>query len=252
MKDYKKVIAERYDKQTYDGKGIKENMYSLINPTGFYGEFQSAKVLYEFVNMLAVRNKSWDMIKVCDCGCGGENKTRLMAELLGNPNQVYGIEYSKNRLQSCKSMNNYIHYEFADITVPGKGIPFEIQFDGVTAFVVFMHFSKEKDIISALQNIYDSLKKRGLFLWYEANADSHREGRAKDIDGWGFASKEMDKYASKVGFRLIRQYGVYTQIPVINTATVYLAKDIKNMDILGLLERLPFKKNNNVRIYCKE
>ncbi len=252
MKDYKKVISERYDKQKYDGRGIKNNIYSLINPIGFYLELKSAQILSDFVKMLMVQENSLERIKICDCGCGDGIKSRFLAELLGNPAQVYGIEYSKNRLQHCKNMNAGIHYEYADITKRGEGIPFDVAFDGIMALDVFMHFVFEKDIISALQNIYDSLKRKGLFLWYDANADSHRDGKKQDIDHWGFSVSEMDKYASRVGFRLVKSFGVYTQIPVMNAPTVYLAGNIKNIWILELLEKLPFKKNNNIRIYRKE
>ncbi len=239
MKNYNKVIEERYDKQKYDGRGIKKNVYSLFNPIGFYSEFKSAQILLNFVRMC---HKSLDKINVCDCGCGDGVKTRFLAELLGNPKQIYGIEYSQNRLQHCIDMNPNIHYKYADLTKKGEGIPFDIQFDGIIAFVVFMHFDLEEDIMNALKNIYDSLKKKGLFLWYEANADSHKDGKTKNIDHWGFSTEEMDKYASNVGFTLIKQFGIYTQIPIINKATVYLPENINNIWVLELMEKLPFKK----------
>lgn len=252
MKEYEKVIAERYDKQIYEGNEIKNNIYAPINPIGFYGEFKAAKILYDLVNMLNLKEKPLDSIKICDCGCGGGNKTRFMAELLGNPTQVYGTEYSKNRLQYCKTMNNFIHYELADLTIPGGGIPFDASFDIITAFVVFMHIFSEEDIVAALQNIYDSLVCGGLFLWYDLNADRHEDGKEGKDNGWGYSSKEMDEYASRVGFKLTKQYGVYTHLPLVGTSTLYFAKKIKNILILELMDKLPFKKDYNVRIYLKE
>lgn len=132
------------------------------------------------------------------------------------------------------------------------GIPFNTQFDGITAFVVFTHFSRKYEIINALKNIYHALKPKGIFLWYEVNARSHWDGKRKNVDHWGFSTSEMDKYATNVGFRLFKKFGVYTQIPIINIPTIYLAKNIKNIWILELVEKLPFRKNNNIRIYCKE
>lgn len=251
IKNYKRVIKERYDRQYYDGKGITGDIYSPINPIGFYGEYKAAQILYEFVNMIRAYRRPLDKIKICDCGCGGGIKTRILAELLGNPNQVYGVEYSKNRLQHCRDMNTYVHYEYGDITKEG-GIPFDVQFDGITAFVVFMHFALEKEIMSALKNIYNSLKKKGFFLWYELSSDSHWEGTKKNVDHWGFSAKEMDKYASKAGFKLVKQHAVYAKLPLIDKSTIYLAKDINRIWILDVLEKLPLRKGNHIRIYRKE
>ena len=248
MNGYKKIIGERYDKQKYSGREIKRNIYAPINPIGFYGEFKTAQVLSEFVSEICSHRKQLDRIKVCDCGCGDGVKTRFLAELVGNPNQIYGIEYSKNRLQHCKEMNASIHYGYADLT---KNIPFNVQFDGITVFDVLMHFDSEKEIFSALKNIYSSLKQKGLFLWDEPNVKSHWEGK-KDIDGWGFSGKEMDKYAVKAGFKPVKQLGIYSKIPIINKPTLYMAGNIKNIWALEILEKMPFKKNNNIRIYCKE
>lgn len=47
---------------------------------------------------------------------------------MGNPELVYGMEYSENRLLHCKYMNPAIHYEYGDLI---KKIPFEIKFDGI-------------------------------------------------------------------------------------------------------------------------
>lgn len=252
MKSYKEVVKERYDKDRYDGKAVKDNIYSLINPVGFYGEYKAAQILSRFVSAIIRDGKRPDQIKICDCGCGDGTKTRFLAELLGNPDQVYGIEYSKTRLEHCKNMNGFIHYEYADLTTPGGGIPFGEQFDAITAFVVFMHFSRKKEISAALKNIYEALKRKGFFLWYETNVKSHWDARDKNADGWGYSAGEMDRYAMEAGFRLFEAEGVYTHIPFINRPTIYMADNIDNIWALELLEKLPFKKNNNVRLYYKE
>lgn len=253
MRGYKKVVRERYDKQQFDGKSIKNNLYSLINPVGFYGNWKTTQILKDFVNLLYEnRGRKLDELKVCDCGCGCGGNTRFLAELFANPDQVYGVEYSKKSLQYCKDMNPLIHYEYADLTMPGAGLPFTEIFDGITAFVVLMHFVREKEILSALENIYVSLKKGGYFLWYDAAAKSHKDGKLKDIDHWGFSKNEMDQYAKKVGFRLVYESGIYTKIPFVKLPTIYLAEKIKDIGMLELLEKLPFKKNNLIRIYVKE
>lgn len=249
MRNYDKIIEERYDKQKYDGRSIKNNPYSLVNPIGFYQNYKATQVLHDFINMLNVRGKSLDKLRVCDCGCGDGVKTRFLAELLGNPEQVYGMEYSKNRLQHCKNMNPLIHYEYADLI---KEIPFDIQFDGITSFTVFMFFASENDIVSALGNIYASLKKKGLFLWLDPNVESHWKVKDKNIDGWGFSPNEMDEYASRVGLKFVKGFKLYSCIPVVNRTTAYMATSVKDIWALELLDKLPFRKNNIVRIYRKE
>ncbi|MCI9592694.1 MAG: class I SAM-dependent methyltransferase [Lachnospiraceae bacterium] len=248
MKNYEAVVRGRYNRQKYDSSSVRNNKYMPINPTGFYGEFKANQVLFEFINMLYYRKKDLHKIRVCDCGCGDGNKTRFMAELLLQPNQVFGTEYSKIRLEHCKRMNNHIHYRYADLT---KEIPFDIQFDGITAFVVFMHFSSHKEINNALKNIYNSLNKNGLFLWYELGAKDHWDGTKEYVDSWGFSESQMDEYAFEVGFKLVRHFGVCTKIPIINQSSGYLIKNIKDLWMMELLEKFPFKKNNFVRIYSK-
>lgn len=252
MKSYKEVIKERYDKSRYDGKAIKGDIYAPINPVGFYGEFKMAQILSRFVSTISSHGRRLDQIKICDCGCGDGGKTRLLAELLGNPDQVYGIEYSKTRLEHCKNMNGFIHYEYADLTKQGGGIPFSVQFDGIIACVVFMHFSRRTEIAEALKNIYGALKNRGFFLWYDCNAKSHWDVRNKNADGWGYSANEMDRFAIDAGFKLFEQTGIYPRFPFINKTTIYMIKNIENIWAWELLEKLPFKKNNNVRIYYKE
>lgn len=249
MKNYETVVRTRYNQQKYDSKSILKNIYSPINAMGFYGELKAYQILYEFVNMLYSRKKDLHKISICDCGCGDGIKTRFMAELLGNPEQVFGMEYSENRLMHCKKMNSYIHYEYADLT---KKIPFDVQFDGITAFVVFMHFSSRTEIRNALKNIYNSLNRKGLFLWYELSADNHWDGAKNDSDGWGYSEEQMDKYAAEAGFKLVKHFGIYAKLPIINKSTGYLIKNVKDLWIMELLEKLPFKKNNLIRIYCKE
>lgn len=253
MRDYKRVVRERYDRQKYGGAGVKNDPYAVINPVGFYGELKAAQILRDFVNMLCeTRGRKLDEIKVCDCGCGGGNKTRFLAELFANPDQVYGVEYSKNRLKHCRDMNPLIHYEYADLTISGAGLPFEEFFDGITAFVVFMHFTSRKEILNALKNIYVSLKENGYFLWYELGAKSHEEGKEKNTDSWGFSAMEMDRYARQVGFKRVKESSIYSKIPIINKSTLYLADKIMDIGMLELLEKLPLQKNNYIRIYIKE
>lgn len=43
-------------------------------------------------------------------------------------------------------------------------------------------------------------------MWYELNAKNHWEGKRKNVDHWGFSANEMDRYALKTGFKLVKQF----------------------------------------------
>lgn len=249
MKNYKQVVEERYELDDFSGRGIENNIYARINNVGNYGFHKQIDIIRYFIKVIMGQtHKRLDEIQILDCGCGDGLVTRILAELLGNPDFVYGMEYSGNRLSHCKVMNPAIHYEYGDLT---KKIPFDIQFDAIVTFTVFMHFNLEEEIVAALNNIYNSLKSDGFFLWYDCNEKSHWDAKTKDIDGWGFSADEMDNYALNAGFKLVKGYGIYSRFPLLNTSTVYLAEHIKNIWILELLEKLPFRRNNNIRIYYK-
>lgn len=115
-----------------------------------------------------------------------------------------------------------------------------MQFDGITAFAVFTHFRSHTEIKSALKNIYNSLNNNGLFLWYEVSAKNHWDGVKKYVDSWGYSEGQMDKYASDAGFKLVKHFGTYAVIPIINQSTGYLIKNIKSLWLMEMLEKLPF------------
>lgn len=253
MRDYQQVTRERYEKDDFSGEGIARNIYSAINPIGSYGIYKEFQLLRHYLKLVkTLRGKCLDELKILDCGCGGGTVTRLTAEILGNAENVYGFEFSQNRLAYCKKMNQSIKYEWGDIV---KSFPFLfIKFDAVMAFDVLSHIRQEKDLVQALKNIFNSLHNGGLFLWYDINAKTHF--RNFDADTQGFSGKEMEKYALDVGFELIEKSGVHKliSIPLIDKsmATCYLASKI-NITILEILcWLLPFPYANNVRIFKKK
>ncbi len=253
MKSYKEVVENRYDNEKYDADSILKNEYSFINPVGFYGEVKLAYVLKSFVLQLC-KDKELSKIKILDVGCGIGTKTRFLAEFIRNPTNIYGVEYSKNRLEYCKRLNPYINYEWGDIVKEthekGGGM-----FDGIISFTVLSHFSTDEEIEKALRNIYSKILDKGLFLWVDINDKSHKQHMQYNGDSYGFSSREMDSYAGRVGFKLVKGSGLFKKIPFINTSTYYLANKIKRIFLLELLDHLLitplFPHAYNVRIYSK-
>jgi len=103
-------------------------------------------------------------------GCGTGSNTRLLAELVSSPENVFGMEYSKARLEIFKKNNPAILCKYGDLV---KQIPFEEKFYAITAFAVLMHMKTAEELKRALMNIYNSLESGGYFLWYDPNSYDH-------------------------------------------------------------------------------
>lgn len=116
MRDYRQVNAERYEKDDFSGKGIEKNIYSPINAVGNYGLYKTCQILRWYISLLKrTTGKALCDIKLLDCGCGKGDWTRLISNLLGNCENVYGFEFSHNRLGYCQRMNPAINYAWGDI-----------------------------------------------------------------------------------------------------------------------------------------
>lgn len=255
MRDYYQVNEERYEKDKFSGKAVEHNIYASINPIGNYGVYKMIQHLRKFI--LMVRNtsrKPYDEITFLDCGCGTGLWTRTAANMLESPENVYGFEFSRNRLRHCRKMNPAIHYVWGDIV---GGVPEEfmhINFDGIVAVDLLSQIRKKEDVITSITNIRKALSIKGLFLWYEINAKTHEMNY--DLDTQGFSEKEMDDYAAKCGLELVytdRAYGAFTFLGH-KYSTYYNINDgwrgIRFMEFIEPI-LLMFGHLNNIRIYRK-
>ncbi|MBE5847928.1 MAG: class I SAM-dependent methyltransferase [Lachnospiraceae bacterium] len=250
MRDYQQVINERYEKENLSVP--ESNIYAPINPIGQYIMIKEIKLLTFFLKKLAVeRNKHLNECKILDCGCGGGTVSRIVAELVGSSENIYGFELSKNRLEKCKKMNGTIHYRYGDVV---KAFPFsEIKFDAAMAVFVLSHIRTREDLCSALENIYSSLDAGGLFMWLEINAKTHYANF--DADTQGFSHKEMDELAKRSGFELCAHKGIgkLISIPMTNSRinTLYMPgkMPIPLVEFVSLLG--PFPCAYSARIYYK-
>ena len=108
MKSYKDVVKDRYDNEKYIH--IYDNIYSLINPTGFYINYKMRYVLYKIFNKIRKSGIDITRSKILDIGCGDGIWTRFFAELKGTTKDIYGIDLSKNRIKKAKMLNPNIKY----------------------------------------------------------------------------------------------------------------------------------------------
>lgn len=254
MRDYMDVVKNRYDNDDFSGEGVSENIYSLLNNVGAYGYVKAISLLRDFIKCIQRSSgKQLDEISILDCGCGSGLVTRSISELLGSPKNVCGFDMSKTRLEFCKKMNPLIEYKWGDAV---REFPddFKIQkFDGVISFDMLMHIRKDDDIKKAMHNIYESCNEGGVFLWLDPNVQTHFGNY--DSDGEGYSVKEMDYYASLVGFEKLKGLGIYRIANVFGRKySTYYAATRFPVWFLELLEKILVctQYSNNVCLYLKK
>lgn len=244
MRRYEKAIENRYNKLDFSAKGNLSNQYALINPVGYYGAIHNISVLKDFVRMLSSRFDP-DCINILDAGCGDGFNTRILAELLGSGERIFGFDFSQNEIDHCIAMNPVINYKRMDIC----DFSYDVKMDGVICFDCFMYLREEHEIASAMNNIYESLNENGLFLWYDCNEDTHFA--IDNNEARGYSENEMDGLAFKSGFQLESWSRVYRTVPFYNVSTYYFAKRFSVLSLLLLDKLIPTRQTINVRIYKK-
>ena len=246
---YKEAVKKRYDGEKSDEEALLLNVYSLMNPVGRYGLYNTYKVLSWFVRLVMnSRNKSLMELSFLDAGCGKGLMTRILKELTYS-DEVYGFDLSRPRIEVCKKLNDSIHYGVGDISDDFRS--FDRCFDGILAFDVFMFLRTEENIFKALRNISNALCEGGLFLWYDINAKSHFD--KCDCDSIGYSCREMDEFANRVGLELYAYSNLYKNISVFNKSrsTFYLVELLGDCltEILNYL--YPGTPTINIRVYRK-
>lgn len=90
-----------------------------------------------------------------DVGCGTGANTRIISEILGNPKQVAGVDYSRKRIEQFKKMNPAIECMYGDITKEGSFDARENGYDGIVIIDCIMHLRKREDVLIALRTVED-------------------------------------------------------------------------------------------------
>jgi SAM-dependent methyltransferase len=207
MKDYQSVVKERYNGRE-KGTHIYDNIYSMINPLGFYGYLRINKALFLAFNRLREMGIDLSRQRILDVGCGSGLWTRYISEISLKPENLCGMDLSEYRIHEAKRMNSKISYFIGDlVTMPY----FKVKWDIITAFVVFMHLKTELQILSALERIADNLTPGGLFFWYELNSKSHFTA-TQNAESSGFNAYEMDSFCTKVGLQKIASYNLFRNL----------------------------------------
>lgn len=249
MKDYKQVVEERYN--NLDKKKNKSYRYGGLTKTGRIGSLTLDSFLPDYLDSLQKSmQKDIGELTVCDCGCGTGGVTRKIADILGNTRNVCGFEFSESRLERCKEMNSCIEYQLGDLV---EGIPkFKNMdsFDGMIASTVFMHIRNKDDVLLGLSNIIENLNKDGIFMWWEANSDTHYVDY--ESEWMGFSRGEMIEHAESVGFKLIKSMKINPILPVVGPLYYYKGNKVPEALKLYLqYHNKPFRCLNNVMWFKK-
>ncbi len=246
MRDYKQVINERYNNEARRGTDIN-CIYHPTSKTGLYVYYSNMLLLQNLYRKIYKRTgvNPIDM-RILDCGCGNGANTRIMTELSGGASNIYGTDYSMNRIKTCKEINSIINYKYANLV---EEIPYDMIFHGITIFDVMMHIREEDDVIRGLKNCYEKLEKGGVLLWYEPLVKTHYDNL--DSDGQGFSKSEMDRYAKEVGFHLIDRVGVHKKLPG-NRGSIYMIEKY-GVRFVRIIEKLwPGNPLNIAGFYGKD
>jgi len=245
MKSYQEVVAERYDGIETELQ-LVDNVYSFINPIGFYGDRKLRELIYKIFQFIRIKKPKIDNLSILDIGCGKGFITRLFADITEKPDNIYGLDLSSHRVKFAKEMNPNIHYEQGDFTKP---LPFSRTFDLISAFDCLMHIPDEKAILDALRNIYSSLNQNGYFIWFDAYSKDHFK-TGENQDHSGFNPNQMDDLCAKADLICIYHDSLFKLI-LNKYHTAYLSKRIP-IFTLEIIERLiPAKPGNILRIYKK-
>lgn len=196
MKPYLEVVKERYNNER-EGLNVFNNVYSVLNPNGFYSSQSIKKICSIILNSIYEMGIDITKIKILDIGCGSGSITRYIAELTGNPKNINGIDLSENRINKAKNMNESIDYWIDDIVYMNT---INIKYDLILAFDVFMHLNTYEEIMSALKNVFLNLNEDGFFVWYDLIAEDHFNGE-KDDTGRGFSLEQMRSFSEDAGFK---------------------------------------------------
>ena len=245
MKSYTEVVKERYngiEKNIH----LYDNMYSMINPIGFYADKKLRNVFYVAFNYIKNNGVDITQLNILDVGCGKGLTTRFFCELTGKSQNIYGFDLSENRIQCAIKMNSSINYKIGDIVNPPS---FSVMFDVITALDVFMHLNNKDEIILALSNINKKLKDDGYFIWYDAYATDHFN-TTENQDHSGFHPKQMIELAKEAGFKKMFQMNVFKKI-FWKYHSLYLIKKIPT-NLINIIEKtLPGSPGNMMIIFKK-
>jgi 2-polyprenyl-3-methyl-5-hydroxy-6-metoxy-1,4-benzoquinol methylase len=191
MKDYKKVVAERYDVE----QDTNNSIYAPTHPIGKYTREVLFGGMRDFIGWYTAARGDAGEKRLLDVGCGGGE---MVAFFTGNgfkPELSTGVDLSETRIKRARQL-------LPDATfVCDDGVDFKLsqRFDLITTFDLLSHLPTKDELLRALTNIHLHLESDGFLLWYDIYSEDHFAS-PENADSWGFSRQQMTDLAQEAGF----------------------------------------------------
>lgn len=242
MKDYTDVVYNRFNKENEATTSI----YSAYHPIGRY----SRKILFNGLNKILAdfeaNKKPLSEIMLLDVGCVRGGMIEYFISKGFQPSNCYGVDLSVTRISKAKQQFPKVNFIFGDALDQHFTT---LQFDLITSFDLYSHFTSAEQIIQGLQNVHKSLAENGTFLWYDIYSKDHFKAPINS-ESWGFNLQQMKELTEKTGFEVISIYTFFKKF-FGRYHSIYQAHRIPAV-FLQLLEKvLPGTPGNNLLVLKK-
>ena len=145
--------------------------------------------------------KTTDKTKLLDAGCGIGKYFNLFK------GKLYGIDYSKNRVEEARKVNKKVNFKVGDISA----LPYKSSFfDFVISIDAVQHIESKRKRKEAIKEFNRVLKKRGLLFFV---FDNKYYPRTADLKGWKYfiykySFHEIIPLLEGSGFQVKKIYGI--------------------------------------------
>ena len=195
MKEYTDVVYNRFNKENEATTSI----YSAYHPIGRY----SRKILFKGLNKILAdfeaNKKPLSEIMLLDVGCGRGGMIEYFISKGFQPANCYGVDLSVTRFSKAKQQFPEVNFICGDALDQHFTT---LQFDLITSFDLYSHFTTTEQILKGLQNANKSLAENGTFLWYDIYSKDHFKAPINS-ESWGFNLQQMKELAKAAGFEVI-------------------------------------------------
>ncbi len=193
----------------------EKNIYSKGKQLNLYPyDLLVSIVARKFFHILKAERKK---IKVLDLGCGGGNNAKFLVE---NGFNVYGIDGSKSAIKICKERfskwglsGNFIKGDFLNL-------PYKDNFFNLVVDRESLYANKFEDIRNIIKDIFNKLKKNGLFVSFIYNFSHPDKALGKEMERGTFNNFKKGSCfyrAGKVHFFTIKEiHNLYKEFKIEN------------------------------------